>query len=70
MRFLLLVAAIALPATLTAPLPGRRHLITSYGGFLFTHRGYSGPAVLNISRGSLIAKLKSLERQESSARSR
>ncbi|HEX9118191.1 MAG TPA: aminoacetone oxidase family FAD-binding enzyme [Anaerolineae bacterium] len=48
------LAGISLPVTLTAPAPPRaardreRGLIQSRGGFLFTHRGYSGPAVLNI----------------------
>lgn len=34
---------------LSAPLPGGKRVFRSVGGFLFTHRGYSGPAVLNIS---------------------
>ncbi len=35
--------------SLSAPLPGGKRVFRSAGGFLFTHRGYSGPAVLNIS---------------------
>lgn len=35
--------------SLSAPLPGGNRLLRVGGGFLFTHRGYSGPAVLNIS---------------------
>jgi predicted Rossmann fold flavoprotein len=41
------LAGLSLTATLTAPGP-RRPFVTR-GGFLFTHRGYSGPAVLDIS---------------------
>ena len=43
------LAGISLPVTLSAPLPGGKRLFQSRGGFLFTHHGYSGPAVLNIS---------------------
>jgi predicted Rossmann fold flavoprotein len=43
------LAGISLPVTLSAPLPGSKRLFQTRGGFLFTHRGYSGPAVLNIS---------------------
>lgn len=35
--------------SLSAALPGGNRLFRVSGGFLFTHRGYSGPAVLNIS---------------------
>jgi hypothetical protein len=41
------LAGISLPATLTARVDGQK--IVTRGGFLFTHRGYSGPAVLDIS---------------------
>jgi predicted Rossmann fold flavoprotein len=41
------LAGISLEVTLTAPLA--RGAFSTRGGFLFTHRGYSGPAVLNIS---------------------
>ena len=41
------LAGISLPVTLTAR-DGRR-AATATGGFLFTHHGYSGPAVLDIS---------------------
>ena len=43
------LAGVSLQATLTAPLVGGKRTYVSRGGFLFTHRGYSGPAVLNIS---------------------
>ncbi len=35
--------------TLSTPLPGGKRMLRATGGFLFTHRGYSGPAVLNVS---------------------
>jgi predicted Rossmann fold flavoprotein len=41
------LAGVSLRVQMTAPL-ARGHFTTE-GGFLFTHRGYSGPAVLNIS---------------------
>ena len=41
------LSGISLPVTLTAR-HGRRSAVSS-GGFLFTHRGYSGPAVLDVS---------------------
>jgi predicted Rossmann fold flavoprotein len=41
------LAGVSLPVTLTAP--AERGSFVTRGGFLFTHRGYSGPAVLDIS---------------------
>ena len=41
------LAGVSLPVTLTARADGRT--ATSTGGFLFTHHGYSGPAVLDVS---------------------
>ncbi|MFN2424954.1 MAG: NAD(P)/FAD-dependent oxidoreductase [Candidatus Binatia bacterium] len=41
------LAGVSLDVSLTAPTA--RHPLRSRGGFLFTHRGYSGPAVLDIS---------------------
>jgi predicted Rossmann fold flavoprotein len=46
---------------LEAPL--RRGRFTSRGGFLFTHRGYSGPAVLNISHLAVRSRLAGTARQ-------
>lgn len=43
------LAGISLPVTLSAPAPGSKRILQARGGFLFTHRGYSGPAVLNVS---------------------
>lgn len=42
------LAGISVEVTLTASIPGQRPF-HSQGGFLFTHQGYSGPALLNIS---------------------
>jgi hypothetical protein len=36
-------------ARVSVPRPDSKGIITYRGGFLFTHRGYSGPAVLNVS---------------------
>jgi hypothetical protein len=41
------LAGISLPVTITARDGGRTS--TANGGFLFTHRGYSGPSVLDVS---------------------
>jgi predicted Rossmann fold flavoprotein len=41
------LAGVSLPVTLTARDGGRA--VTATGGFLFTHRGYSGPSVLDVS---------------------
>jgi predicted Rossmann fold flavoprotein len=41
------LAGISLRVTLTSTSAARR--ATAHGGFLFTHRGYSGPSVLNVS---------------------
>jgi hypothetical protein len=42
------LTGISLPVSLTAPLSSGKSFATR-GGFLFTHKGYSGPAVLNLS---------------------
>ena len=41
------LAGISLPVTITAR--DERRTATASGGFLFTHRGYSGPSVLDVS---------------------
>jgi predicted Rossmann fold flavoprotein len=43
------LAGISLTATVSTPRPDGKGMLTQRGGFLFSHRGYSGPAVLNIS---------------------
>ena len=50
------LAGISLPLTLTARDDGRSE--TSTGGFLFTHRGYSGPAVLDVSHVLVRSRLE------------
>lgn len=48
------LAGVSLTARLEAPLPKGRAVATD--GFLFTHRGYSGPAVLDISHHAVRAR--------------
>lgn len=43
------LAGVSLTATVSTARHDGKGLLTHHGGFLFTHRGYSGPAVLNIS---------------------
>ena len=49
------LAGISKEVTLTAP--GPRRAFTTHGGFRFTHRGYSGPAVLDISHLAVRSRL-------------
>ncbi|CAN5716966.1 aminoacetone oxidase family FAD-binding enzyme [soil metagenome] len=49
------LAGVSLSVRLTAPRPKRA--FTTAGGFLFTHRGYSGPAVLDISHLAVQSRL-------------
>jgi predicted Rossmann fold flavoprotein len=55
------LAGVSLHVTLTAPL--ERGSFTTEGGFLFTHRGYSGPAVLDISHLAVRSRLAGGPRQ-------
>jgi predicted Rossmann fold flavoprotein len=48
------LAGVSLDVELTAPLP--RGSSVARGGFLFTHRGYSGPAVLNVSHLAVLSR--------------
>jgi hypothetical protein len=50
------LAGISLPVTITACDDGRS--AASTGGFLFTHRGYSGPAVLDVSHVLVRSRLE------------
>jgi predicted Rossmann fold flavoprotein len=52
------LAGVSLPVTITAR-DGRRQA-TATGGFLFTHQGYSGPAVLDVSHVAVRAASESL----------
>ena len=56
------LAGISLPVTLSARVDGRRFSAT--GGFLFTHTGYSGPSVLDLSHLAVRARLAGGVRQE------
>lgn len=49
------LAGISLEVTLDAPLEKGR--FTTRGGFLFTHRGYSGPSVLNVSHLAVLSRI-------------
>jgi predicted Rossmann fold flavoprotein len=53
------LAGISLPVTLTAQSAERS--ATATGGFLFTHRGYSGPAVLDVSHVAVRSKARDAE---------
>ena len=55
------LSGVSLNVTLTAPEGKKRHL--ARGGFLFTHRGYSGPAVLDISHRVARSRREGGERQ-------
>ena len=50
------LAGVSLPVTITAR-DGTR-TATSSGGFLFTHRGYSGPSVLDVSHVAVRSRLE------------
>jgi len=55
------LAGISLVVTLEVPGPKRKS--TSRGGFLFTHRGYSGPVVLDLSHLAVRSRLTGGPRQ-------
>ena len=56
------LAGISPVVTLEAPL-GRKSFRTT-GGFLFTHRGYSGPSVLDISHLAVLSRMHGGPKQE------
>jgi predicted Rossmann fold flavoprotein len=56
------LAGISLAVVLEAPLA--RGAFVTAGGFLFTHRGYSGPAVLDISHHAVRSRLAGGPRQQ------
>jgi predicted Rossmann fold flavoprotein len=56
------LAGVSLTSRLTATMDRGR--FDTVGGFLFTHRGYSGPAVLNISHTAVLSKLRGGTRQD------
>jgi predicted Rossmann fold flavoprotein len=49
------LAGVSPVVTLEAPADGRK--FTTTGGFLFTHRGYSGPSVLNVSHLAIRSRM-------------
>ena len=48
------LSGVSLPVSLEAP--GPKRAFTTRGGFLFTHKGYSGPSVLNLSHLAVLSK--------------
>lgn len=48
------LSGVSLPVTITAP--GVKPRFETRGGFLFTHKGYSGPAILNASHLAVLSK--------------
>lgn len=48
------LSGVSLPVTIAAP--GAKPRFVTRGGFLFTHKGYSGPAVLNASHLAILSK--------------
>lgn len=50
-----LLSGISLTVRITVP--GTRPVVESSGGFLFTHRGWSGPAVLDVSHCAVRARM-------------
>ncbi len=50
------LAGVSLEVTLVAP--GERKRGEARGGFLFTHRGYSGPTVLDLSHHAVLARMR------------
>ncbi len=48
------LAGVSLPVTLEAP--GAKRKLVTRGGFLFTHKGYSGPAVLDLSHLAVLSR--------------
>jgi len=56
------LAGVSLPATIVAP--GTKPKFSTRGGFLVTHKGYSGPAVLNASHLAILSKRRGGARQE------
>ena len=55
------LAGVSLEVSITAPSPAGA--LAGEGGFLFTHRGYSGPAVLNVSHMAVRSRLDGGPRQ-------
>ena len=56
------LAGVSTVVSLRAPL-GAGRAATAHGGFLFTHRGYSGPAVLDLSHLAVRSRLLGSRRQ-------
>ena len=55
------LAGLSLEVTLSSP--GGRERKEARGGFLFTHRGYSGPVVLDLSHLATLARMQGVPRE-------
>jgi predicted Rossmann fold flavoprotein len=60
------LSGVSFPLTLTARAPTRS--ATATGGFLFTHHGYSGPSVLNVSHVAVRSKIEGGPRAKTSVK--
>ena len=60
------LSGVSLPVTLTARSDSRT--ATATGGFLFTHRGYSGPSVLDVSHVAVRSRAESADTARLTAR--
>jgi len=56
------LTGISLPVTIEAP--GEKRSLVARGGFLFTHKGYSGPSVLNVSHRAVLSRRAGGPRQK------
>jgi|SRR5882672_2249717 len=56
------LTGISLPVTIEAP--ARKKRLVTRGGFLFTHKGYSGPSVLDVSHLAVLSSRGGGPRQE------
>jgi predicted Rossmann fold flavoprotein len=56
------LTGISLPVTIEAP--GEKRALVTRGGFLFTHKGYSGPSVLDVSHRAVLSRRSGGPRQK------
>ena len=56
------LTGISLPVTIEAP--GEKRALVTRGGFLFTHKGYSGPSVLDVSHRAVLSRRAGGPRQK------
>ena len=56
------LTGVSLPVTIEAP--GEKRALVTKGGFLFTHKGYSGPSVLDVSHRAVLSRRSGGPRQK------